>query len=105
MNPYLALAACLRAGLDGIEKQMKLPECVQGNMFIMAPECLEKRGVERIPETLGDAIEAFEHEMCIRDRNRGLDCREHRYPKELRYCVGIETEAVSYTHLERCWRL
>ncbi|GAA6292659.1 type I glutamate--ammonia ligase [Enterocloster asparagiformis] len=67
MNPYLALAACLRAGLDGIEKQIKLPECVQGNMFIMAPECLEKRGVERIPETLGDAIEAFEHDGFMRD--------------------------------------
>lgn len=33
-----------------IEKQIKLPECVQGNMFIMAgPECLEKRGVGGFP--------------------------------------------------------
>ena len=67
MNPYLALAACLRAGLDGIEKKMKLPECVQGNMFTMDPEDLERRGVERIPETLGDAIEAFEKDAFIRE--------------------------------------
>ena len=63
----LALAACLRAGLDGIEKKMKLPECVQGNMFTMDPEDLERRGVERIPETLGDAIEAFEKDAFIRE--------------------------------------
>ena len=67
MNPYLALAACLRAGLDGIEKKMELPECVQGNMFTMDPADLERRGVERIPETLGDAIEAFEKDGFIRE--------------------------------------
>lgn len=59
MNPYLALAACLRAGLDGIEKKMRLPAGVEGNMFAMEPEEMESRDVERIPETLGDAIEAF----------------------------------------------
>lgn len=59
MNPYLALAACLRAGLDGIEKNMRLPAGVEGNMFAMEPEEMESRDVERIPETLGDAIEAF----------------------------------------------
>lgn len=67
MNPYLALAACLCAGLDGIEKKMELPECVQGNMFLMDPEDLEKRGVERIPETLGDAIEAYEDSAFMKE--------------------------------------
>lgn len=59
MNPYLALAACLSAGLDGIEKKIGLPACVEGNMFTMEPEELRERNVERIPETLGDAIEAY----------------------------------------------
>lgn len=60
MNPYLALSACLRAGLDGIGKKMVLPPGVEGNLFAMEPEEMERREVERIPETLGDAIEAFE---------------------------------------------
>ena len=59
MNPYLALAACLQAGLDGIEKEMELPPCIQGNLFGMEPETLKNKHVERIPETLGDAIEAY----------------------------------------------
>ena len=59
VNPYLALAACLQAGLDGIEKEMELPPCIQGNLFGMEPETLKNKHVERIPETLGDAIEAY----------------------------------------------
>ena len=66
MNPYLALAACLQAGLDGIEKNIPLPPCVEGNMFEMEPEELKKRSVERIPETLGDAIEAYEGNAFIK---------------------------------------
>ena len=58
MNPYLALAACLSAGLDGIEKKIGLPACVEGICYHGAEE-LRERNVERIPETLGDAIEAY----------------------------------------------
>ena len=67
MNPYLALAACLQAGLDGIEKKMELPPCIQGNMFGMEPEELQNKHVERIPETLGDAIEAYRGNDFVRE--------------------------------------
>ena len=67
MNPYLALAACLQAGLDGIEKEMELPPCIQGNLFGMEPETLKNKHVERIPETLGDAIEAYRDNSFIRE--------------------------------------
>ena len=67
MNPYLALAACLQAGLNGIENKMELPPCVQGNLFGMQPEELENRHVERIPETLGDAIETYRDNAFIRE--------------------------------------
>ena len=66
-NPYLALAACLQAGLDGIEKEMELPPCIQGNLFGMEPETLKNKHVERIPETLGDAIEAYRDNSFIRE--------------------------------------
>ena len=67
VNPYLALAACLQAGLDGIEKEMELPPCIQGNLFGMEPETLKNKHVERIPETLGDAIEAYRDNSFIRE--------------------------------------
>ena len=37
LGGVLALAACLQAGLDGIEKNIPLPPCVEGNMFEMEP--------------------------------------------------------------------
>ena len=78
MNPYLALAACLSAGLDGIEKKTGLPACVEGNMFSMEPEELRERNVERIPETLGDAIEAYSGDVFMKEV-----LGEHIYTKYL----------------------
>lgn len=53
MNPYLALAACLQAGLDGIEKEMELPPCIQGNLFGMEPETLLNEVRETDPGNTG----------------------------------------------------
>ena len=78
LNPYLALAACLSAGLDGIEKKTGLPACVEGNMFTMEPEELRERNVERIPETLGDAIEAYSGDVFMKEV-----LGEHIYTKYL----------------------
>ena len=66
MNPYLALAACLQAGLDGIERKLEIPPSVKGNLFEARPSDLEEKGVERLPETLGDAIEEFAKDGFIR---------------------------------------
>lgn len=67
MNPYLALAVCLSAGLEGIIKKMELPPCVEGNLFAMNPQELKNRNVERIPETLGDAIQAYRESEFIKE--------------------------------------
>ena len=40
MNPYLALAACLAAGLDGIKNHMELPEPVVQNIYAMDEETI-----------------------------------------------------------------
>lgn len=66
VNPYLALAVCLAAGLDGIKKKMTPPPSVAANIFAMSPEELKKRGIEQLPETLGEAIEAFRDDPFIR---------------------------------------
>lgn len=60
VNPYLALAACLGAGLDGIKKEMMPPKSVDANIFAMTEEEMAALGIEQLPETLGEAIEAFE---------------------------------------------
>lgn len=59
VNPYLALAACLAAGLDGIRNEMDPPASVDSNVFAMSEEEMRAFGIEQLPETLGEALEAF----------------------------------------------
>ncbi|MGN0157698.1 MAG: type I glutamate--ammonia ligase [Brotaphodocola sp.] len=79
VNPYLAIAACLAAGLDGIRKEMTPPAAVNENMFAMQEEEMRSRGVEHLPETLGEAIEAFKESTFIQEV-----LGEHIYKKYLK---------------------
>ena len=65
-NPYLALALCLAAGLDGIEKKIMPPEAVDGNIASFSPEERSKAGIKRLPENLSEAIKAAEEDPFIR---------------------------------------
>lgn len=67
VNPYLALAACLGAGLDGIEKEMTPPPSVNTNIFAMSETQMEELGIEQLPETLGEAIEAFSGNQFVQE--------------------------------------
>lgn len=67
VNPYLALAACLAAGLDGIEKEMTPPESVDSNVFAMPREEILRKGIQQLPGTLGEAIEAFRRDEFMRE--------------------------------------
>ena len=67
MNPYLALAACLAAGLDGIKNHMELPEPVVQNIYAMDEETIKERGIDHLPETLGEAIDEFEEDVFLRN--------------------------------------
>ena len=67
MNPYLALAACLAAGLDGIKNHMELPEPVVQNIYVMDEETIKERGIDHLPETLGEAIDEFEEDAFLRN--------------------------------------
>lgn len=78
VNPYLALAACLAAGLDGIEKGMTPPESVDSNIFAMPLDELQKKGIKQLPETLGEAIEAFKKDEFMKEI-----LGEHIYTKYL----------------------
>ncbi|MCB0865856.1 MAG: glutamine synthetase [Solirubrobacterales bacterium] len=66
-NPYLCFAGMLHAGLEGIEKGYELPEPMEQNLYHLAPEERHRRGIEQLPENLGEAIElAAESELMLR---------------------------------------
>jgi glutamine synthetase len=65
-NPYLVLALCLRAGLDGIEHQIMPPESVNCNIAELSREEMKKYGIELLPETLKDALDEMEKDDFVR---------------------------------------
>jgi glutamine synthetase len=52
VNPYLAFAALLAAGLHGIENELELPPALEGNAY--------ESDAERFPHSLREAIAALE---------------------------------------------
>jgi glutamine synthetase len=57
----------LMAGLEGIEHGYELPEPMEQNLYHLTPEERQRRGIEQLPETLGEAIEiAAESELVLR---------------------------------------
>jgi glutamine synthetase len=68
-NPYLALAASLASGLDGIENRIEPPECFVGDVYAA-------RDLARVPCTLSQATERFEKSEFAK-RAFGEDVVEH----------------------------
>lgn len=60
-NPYLTLAVCLAAGLDGIENKIAPPAPVRGNVSNLSDEARQEAYIESLPKSLEEAINEFEH--------------------------------------------
>lgn len=68
-NPYLAFAAALASGMDGIENKVEPPECFVGDAYAAA-------NLPRVPHTLGEAVERFSASAFAK-RAFGNDVVEH----------------------------
>jgi glutamine synthetase len=66
-NPYLAFAAMLAAGLDGIERELELPPEASNNIYEMTPDERRAVGIRSLPEDLNEAIRAAEDSKLLRD--------------------------------------
>ncbi|MBM3934086.1 MAG: glutamine synthetase [SAR202 cluster bacterium] len=65
-NPYLAFSVMLAAGLEGIEKQYKLPPVAERNVFALTAGEREAMGIEMLPRSLGEAILLTEKSELVR---------------------------------------
>jgi len=65
-NPYLAFAAMLAAGLEGVEKNYECPPPVERNVYEMTPEERAELGIGSLPEDLYEAIEVAERSQLLR---------------------------------------
>lgn len=66
-NPYLLLAACLTAGLNGIKEAKKPMAPITSNVFEMSEEERAKRGIKPLPSTLHNAVKAFKADPLIQE--------------------------------------
>ena len=75
-NPYLAAAAVLAAGLDGIEKELDAGEPNADNLYEFGYDELTARGLRSLPANLLDSIGELERDDVLRaafGRGRGED--------------------------------
>jgi len=67
-NPYLAFAAMLATGLDGIDRNLPCPPPVNNlNIYEMEKHELQERGIRQLPGSLEEALRELEGNSVIKD--------------------------------------
>lgn len=66
-NPYLVLAVCLAAGLEGIKKKLVPPARVDRNIFEMDWNEKEALHIESLPQDLCEATRELEKDAFVRN--------------------------------------
>jgi len=66
-NPYLTLAVCLAAGLDGIKNKLMPPESVDKNIYAMSKIEREELGLRSLPTNLDEALRALDNSDFIKN--------------------------------------
>ena len=64
-NTYLAFAAMIAAGLDGVERGLELDPPIEESLFDMDAGRIAEKGIRELPGTLGDALDELERDSVI----------------------------------------
>ena len=96
-NPYLSLALCLAAGLDGIRRELEPPAEIAENIYGMNAAQRAARGIVNLPGSLKEAIVTFQEDPLIRET-----LGEHVYAQ---YLAGKETEWETYRTRVSAWEI
>ena len=96
-NPYLSLAVCLAAGLDGIEKGLTPPAEITENIFSMDCAAREQQGIDSLPGSLEEAINELRKDELMRET-----LGEHVFTQ---YILGKEAEWDEYRVQVSNWEL
>jgi glutamine synthetase len=67
MNPYLATAALIAAGLDGVERELDPGPPKNVNFYALSLEAIRDMGVGLLPQTLAEALDALEADPIFAD--------------------------------------
>jgi glutamine synthetase len=65
VNPYLACALVLAAGLEGIEQDLDPGDAHEDNLYALSAAELAARGICELPRTLHEAVQAFAADSLV----------------------------------------
>ena len=66
-NPYLALAAYLSAGIDGVRRELSPGEPNVANMYALGMAEIERRGVRMLPQSLAESLAELRKDDVIQE--------------------------------------
>ena len=64
-NPYLAFAAYVSAGLDGIQRELDPGEPNLGNLYSLGLEEIQRRGIRIFPQSLQESLDELEKDDIV----------------------------------------
>jgi glutamine synthetase len=64
-NPYLVFASALASGLDGVHNRIDPPDPLDESFVTYDDDEMARRGVTRLPGTLGESIAAFAQDGVV----------------------------------------
>lgn len=96
-NPYLEMAMCLAAGLDGIKKGMLPPKANQKNIYEMTKTEIKSAGIDCLPANLSRAMDEYEKDDFVKEA-----LGEHVYQK---YLEGKRREWEQYRTSVSNWEV
>lgn len=96
-NPYLATAAALAAGLDGIERQLDPGEPQNFNLYDLTPTQLKEKGIRTLPQSLKEALDALEEDEVIKKAlgilaSEFIDLKRMEWVEYMRHVSDWEVE-------------
>ena len=66
-NPYLAFAAYVSAGMDGVRRGLDPGDANTDNMYELSADQLEKRRVRTLPQSLPEAMDELSGDQVVKD--------------------------------------
>ena len=84
-NPYLAFAAMLASGLDGIKRKLKAPNPVNENIFEFNDVQAKKYKIKTLPANLGSAVDNFSKDKTLLDAFGSHFCEKYIDAKKDEY--------------------
>ena len=103
-NPYLTLAVCLKAGLDGVANRVEPPASVDLNIYKMTDAERRALNIDQLPGNLIEALEEMKKDPLILDvlgshiAENYVAAKEAEWQRYRSHVSGWETEEYLYRY-------